>query len=97
MRVLAWLIGLPLAVVATVFAVANRQEIHFDLWPLPVGLDVAAYLAVLAPLALGLMLGAAMVWVAGAGIRLRARAERRRAADLEHQLEAAQKPAGPLP
>ncbi|MDO8605536.1 MAG: LapA family protein [Phaeospirillum sp.] len=92
MRLVAWLIGLPLAVVATVFAVANRQEIHFDLWPLPFGLDVAAYLAVLAPLALGLATGAALVWVSGAGARLRARAERRRADSLERRLADRQSP-----
>ncbi len=92
MRVVAWLIGLPLAVVATVFAVANRQEIHFDLWPLPFGLDVAAYLAVLAPLALGLVIGGGLVWLSGTTRRLRARQDRRRADSLERQLAAAEKP-----
>ena len=91
MRGVAWLIGLPLAVVATVFAVANRQDVHFDLWPLPFGVDVAAYLAVLAPLALGLVIGAALVWLSATGDRLRARADRRRAESLERQLEAASK------
>ncbi|RAU21625.1 DUF1049 domain-containing protein [Paramagnetospirillum kuznetsovii] len=93
MRLLTWLLGLPLAVVATVFAVANRQDVRFDLWPLPFGVDVAAYLAVLGPLALGLVMGAVLVWLSGTGARLRARADRRRAESLERQLAAAVKPA----
>jgi len=82
----AWLIGLPLAVVATVFAVTNRQDIVLDLWPLPFSLHVAAYLAVLAPLALGLVTGAGLIWLSGAGARLRAHQDRRRAESLERQL-----------
>ena len=78
-----------------VFAVANRQEIHFDLWPLPFGLDMAAYLAVLVPLALGLVTGAVLMWLAGTRLRLRARAERRRAESLQRQLAAASGVADP--
>ena len=89
MRVLAWLIGLPLAVVVTVFAVANRQAVSFDLWPLPFGVEIPAYLAVLGPLGLGLVLGAVLVWIPGTGSRLRARQDRRRAESLERQLDVA--------
>ena len=89
MRILAWIIGLPLAVVVAVFAVANRQEIRFDLWPLPFGLEVAAYLAVLVPLAVGLLSGALLVWLSTAPGRLRGRRDRRRAESLERQLAAA--------
>jgi putative membrane protein len=92
MRLISWLLGLPLAAVATVFAVANRQEIHFDLWPLPFGLDIAAYLAILGPLALGLLAGAALVWLSGTPARLRACQDRRRVESLERQLAAAEKP-----
>ncbi|OAN50238.1 hypothetical protein A6A04_02200 [Paramagnetospirillum marisnigri] len=92
MKVISWLLGLPVAVLATVFAVANRQEIHFDLWPLPFGLDIAAYLAVLGPLVLGLVLGAVLVWLSSTGIRLRARQDRRRVESLERQLAATEKP-----
>ena len=93
MRFLAWLIGLPLAVVATVFAVANRQAVSFDLWPLPFGVELPAYLAVLGTLGMGLGMGAALVWISGTSARLRARQDRRRAESLERQLEAAKTPA----
>ncbi|CAA7620878.1 lipopolysaccharide assembly protein LapA domain-containing protein [Magnetospirillum sp. SS-4] len=88
MRVLAWLVGLPLAAVAAVFAVANRQEIRLDLWPLPVGLEIPAYLAVLGPLAAGLLAGALLVWLTAVPGRLRAGRDRRRAASLERRLAA---------
>jgi putative membrane protein len=78
MKLLAWLIGLPMAVVTVVFAVANRQDIRFDLWPLPFGLEVPAYMAVLIPLAVGLLTGALLVWLSLAPARLRAMRDRRR-------------------
>ena len=88
MRLIFWLLGLPLGLVVVVFAIANRQEIHLDLWPLPFGIDLAAYLAVLAPLALGLVIGALLAFAASLAIRRRARDQRRRADSLERQLEA---------
>lgn len=91
MKVLTWLIGLPVAVVATVFAVVNRQDLHFDLWPFPYGVEAPAFVAVLVPLALGLVLGAVLGWVSAGRARRTARDQRRRADSLERQLEAAQK------
>ncbi|CUW38384.1 conserved exported protein of unknown function [Magnetospirillum sp. XM-1] len=84
MRLLAWIIGLPLAVLVTVFAVANRAEIRFDLWPLPFGVELPAYLAVLVPLALGLAAGFLLGWASGLKARLRA-------GSLRRQLDAARK------
>lgn len=89
MRLLAWIVGLPLAVVAAAFAVANRAEIHFDLWPLPFGVDVPGYLAVLGPLAIGLAFGVLLGWVSAVKARLRAGEQRRRAESLQRQLDAA--------
>ena len=84
MRLLAWIIGLPLAVVVTVFAVANRADIHFDLWPLPFGIELPAYLAVLVPLALGVAVGFLLGWASGLKARLRA-------GSLRRQLDTAEK------
>lgn len=57
LRILTWIVGLPLAVVAIGFAVANRQTIVLDLWPLPFALTLSVYLTVLGSLAAGLVLG----------------------------------------
>ncbi len=78
MKLLTWLVGLPTAVATAVFAVANRQEIRLDLWPLPFGLEVPAYMAVLVPLAAGLVSGALLVWLSLAPARFRAMRDRRR-------------------
>jgi uncharacterized integral membrane protein len=84
-RVVAWIVGLPLAVVVVVFAVANRQTVELDLWPLPYSIDLPIYLAVLVPLLLGLLLGAAFMLPPLVAARRRARHERRRAESLERQ------------
>lgn len=94
MKVAGWIIGLPLAVLLVVFAVANRHEIRLELWPLPFALDLPAYLAVFGAALIGLAVGAAATWLAGSRGRGRARTERRRAAALERQLEAHK---GPTP
>ncbi len=56
-RLVAILIGGPLVLLTVVFAVANRQAVPLDLWPLPWTIEVSAYLVGLAPLAAGLILG----------------------------------------
>ncbi len=73
MRIVSWIIGLPVAVAAVAFAVANRQDVDFDLWPLPFSVRVSVYLAVLGALAAGLLVGLFFGW-AGAGSRASARA-----------------------
>ena len=57
LRILTWIIGLPVAIVAIGFAVANRQDIVLDLWPLPYTIGISVYLTVLGSLAVGLVLG----------------------------------------
>lgn len=96
MRALGWIIGLPLAVLAAVFAVANRHDVRLELWPFPWSLDLPVYLAVLAPLVVGLVVGALLVGLSGLKTRHRASAERRRAESLQRQLDAARKEAETL-
>jgi lipopolysaccharide assembly protein A len=78
MRRLAWLIGLLPILAAVVFAVANRQTVTLDLWPLPWSLDLPAYLAVLGPLGLGIIIGAVLAGAAGLKARFRAASLSRR-------------------
>lgn len=92
MRLFAWIVALPLAALAAVFAAANRGEIRFDLWPLPFSVELPAYLAVLGPLGLGLLLGLIFGWSAAIKARLRAGEQRRRAESLARQLDAVQTP-----
>lgn len=89
MRLLGWLLALPVSLLAVVFAVANRHGLRLELWPLPWSVEVPVYLAVLGPLVLGLMLGALVAWLGGHSARMAAGYHRRRAESLERQLAAA--------
>lgn len=88
MRVLAWLIGLPVAVLAIVFAVVNRALVTVDLWPLPWTIDLPLFLMVLGALGLGLAIGGVIGWLSAGRARSRARAESRRADRLENRVRA---------
>ncbi len=89
MRILGWLLTLPIALLIVVFAVANRHELRLELWPLPWVLDLPVYLAVLGALLKGIVIGMVVAWFAGSGARRRAREHKRRADSLERQLDAA--------
>ncbi len=92
-RLVAWLIGVPLAVLAAVFAVANRHDVRLELWPFPWSLDLPVYLAVLGPLVAGLLAGLLLAGLSGLRTRARVSAERRRAESLQRQLDTALKDA----
>ncbi len=85
MRLLTWILGLPVAVVAIAFAVANRGDIDLDLWPLPYTVHLSLYLAVLGALVAGLLLGLLLGW-ASSGNRAAARAREAKARALDQEL-----------
>ncbi len=65
MKMLRWLILIPVAAVIISFAITNREAVSLGLWPLGFILVVPLYAVALLPLGLGLLLGAAF----GAGRR----------------------------
>src|SRR5690554_3378591 len=73
MRYLAWIVTLPIGLLAVLFAVSNRQMVTLSVWPVPAEIDAPVYLAVLVPLVLGLLAGAFVVWVGSALQRTRNR------------------------
>lgn len=100
MRLVFSILGLPLALVAVVFAVANRQTAVIDLWPFPLTAEVPVYLAVLGALFLGMVLGGTTAWLAGGRARAQGRAARRDAARLHREVDSlrqAQAAAVPTP
>lgn len=90
MRLLSWLIGLPVAVVAALFAVSNKATTTFALWPLPFTLDAPLYLATLAALAGGFVVGGFIAWANQGGARRRARRLADKVYSLERELKEAQ-------
>jgi|JI10StandDraft_1071094.scaffolds.fasta_scaffold373866_3 uncharacterized integral membrane protein len=72
-RIAFWLIGLPLAVVAVLFAISNRSPVVFELWPLPVELETPRFLPVLTAALIGFLVGGIIAWFGGGDNRRKAR------------------------
>lgn len=88
MRILTWILGLPVAAVATAFAVANRHPVDVDLWPLPITVTLGLYLAVLGALALGLIVGLLMGWASSSSKKAaKARVANSKVRDLEREID----------
>jgi len=89
MKFLFWIIVIALLFVAGFFAVANREVVQIDLWPLA---KIAAplYFSLICALALGFLIGAVVAWWSGRAARSRARQASRRADALQRERDALQ-------
>ncbi len=83
MKLVLWIVGLPLLLVAAFFAVANRAAVTVSLWPFADPIDVPLFAAIVLPLYVGVVIGGLAAWWSGRHARRRARQEARRAAALE--------------
>lgn len=73
-------------VVAVIFAIANREAVKLDLWPLEISIQAPLFILVLGSVAVGLFAGGVAVWFSGGHTRRQARAARRQVAELEREL-----------
>ncbi len=89
-RLVHWVVTVPVAVVAVLFAVSNRAGVTVSLWPLPGRLEAPLYLVVLLALVVGFLVGELVAWINGGRARRAARARARRIAALERELAATQ-------
>jgi putative membrane protein len=83
MKILFWIIALPLLALAGAFAAANPQAVTLHLWPLPFELEMPVYAAVLGALGLGLVVAALYGWISNLSLRW----DRRRHVRHERQQE----------
>ena len=90
MRLLFWIFVLVVALVLALFAVSNRESVTLGLWPVPFLVEIPLYVAMLAALSVGFVLGQLAAWIAGRQRRRDARQRRRRLASLESELRATQ-------
>ena len=88
MKLIHWLVTVPLALVLVVFAVDNRATVNVNFWPTPFEIDMPFYLVVLAALLIGFLLGELTAWINGGKKRRVAREKGRRVRELESELEA---------
>jgi uncharacterized integral membrane protein len=73
-------------VVAVIFAIANREAVTLDLWPLEISIQAPLFILTLGSVAIGLFAGGVTVWFSGGHTRRQARAARRKVAELEREL-----------
>lgn len=90
MRHLSWIVTIPVALVAILFAISNRGIVTLSLWPLPFTLETPVYLATLIALVVGFLAGGFIVWNSQRRHRRRARRESNRVLYLERELKEAQ-------
>ena len=88
-----WVLAAPLLLLLVLFAVSNRAPVTLGLWPTGLAVEAPLALIVLVAAALGFLAGALLLWVGALGHRRRAR----RAEARLRKLEAAQTPATPEP
>ncbi|HEY0832997.1 MAG TPA: LapA family protein [Azospirillum sp.] len=90
MRYLTWIITLPIALAAVLFAISNREAVTLSLWPLPFTVEAPVYLATLIALLVGFVAGGIITWLGQGRNRRRARTQGDRAYHLERELKEAQ-------
>ncbi|HYH17203.1 MAG TPA: LapA family protein [Azospirillum sp.] len=90
MRYLTWIITLPIALAAVLFAISNREAVTLSLWPLPFTVEAPVYLATLIALLVGFIAGGVITWMGQGRHRRRARAQSDRAYTLERELKETQ-------
>jgi lipopolysaccharide assembly protein A len=88
MKLVFWIVVVPVATVLALFAVSNREAVTLGLWPLPFELDLPLYLAILFALLIGFISGVMAAWIAGRHRRRENRRRGRRIAALETELAA---------
>jgi uncharacterized integral membrane protein len=90
LKLVHWLVAVPVAVLLIVFAVSNREAVTVTFWPLPVALGAPLWLVVLLAALLGFLFGELVAWVNGRRWRRAARQKTRRIDALERELAATQ-------
>ena len=83
MRPIFWIVGVPLLLVGAFFAIANREFVSVELWPVAGRVTVPLFAALVGALYTGFLLGAVIAWWAGRHGRRASREAKRRAATLE--------------
>ena len=88
MKVLFWLLYLPLLVGVAAFGAANRHDVGINFEPLPFELTAPVFVVVLASALAGLVVGGLSAWTSGRKWRKTTRMLRRHNALLETEVTA---------
>ncbi len=90
MKLLLWLLLLPLTLIFVAFAVANRHGVTVSLDPMPLSVDAPLYGLVFAGIFIGLIAGGLIAWIRAGRVRGQLREAQRNLRRLEGDLQKAQ-------
>ena len=88
-KILLWLLLLPLMVTFVAFAIANRHLVTLSLDPTPLSIEAPLYGLVYAGIFAGLVTGGLIAWMRAGRVRRRLREEQRAVRRLEGELRKA--------
>jgi uncharacterized integral membrane protein len=86
-RLIFWLMVLPLAVFSAFFAINNRDATTLDFDPIPYIITLPLFVWVLGAILIGLIVGGTAAWMRQGKWRRHARALQRQAQDQEGEME----------
>jgi uncharacterized integral membrane protein len=90
LRYVSWILTIPLTLIVISFAVSNRGQILFQLWPLPEGVNLPAFLVIFGALIFGIFIGGSAAWLSSLKFRNLARRRHRQIIKLESELASLQ-------
>ncbi len=85
-KFLSGLIGIPIAALVVAFAIANRQSVAVDFWPLPIFIEMPLALVLIVAAIGGFLIAALIHWLISAKMRWQVHQVTRRAEDAEREL-----------
>lgn len=85
MKLIRIVLFLAALIVGVSIGLSNRQAVELRLEPIPYAVDLPLFVIIFASIFVGLLIGAAAMWLRDGQVRRRAREAERRSRDLERE------------
>ena len=87
MRIIFWIIALPIIAFAMAFAMSNHEGVTISLWPFAYRLEIPLYIAVTGGLFFGFLAGLIYGWIGSLTFRRRAHSAAKQVTKLQAETE----------